>query len=196
MNNRYDTLILNKLYFPLYIVPWQRSISLLYQELARSLDKDLLPYKWNDWVSYSQTPDLDETYYRFVNSSRLKVVVPDILVLSKYDKLPRRDIKFTRQNVIVRDKYICAYCGKKFKMDKLTIDHIVPKSRGGTNQWDNTVSACKPCNSTKADRTPQEAGMSLLFTPTEPKWLDAFTKTINSPNIRPNWSTFLKYMGV
>ena len=192
----YDTLILNRLYIPCHIISWKRAVSILYQDLARSLDQDLMPYEYKEWVEYGQRPDFDESYYRFVHSANVKFAVPDILVLSKYDKLPKRDVKFTRDNIFQRDAYKCAYCGRRFKRDLLSIDHIVPKSKGGDNTWRNTISSCKVCNNTKADRTPSQAGMPLLFDPTEPKWSDGLAKLAARPNLRPNWARFLESVGI
>lgn len=67
-----------------------------------------------------------------------------------------------------RDRHLCAYCGEQYKDHQLTIDHVLPRSRGGKNTWVNTVSACKPCNVRKADRTPEEARMHLLYVPYVP----------------------------
>lgn len=79
--------------------------------------------------------------------------------------LERTSIYVERKVLYGRDRHICAYCGEKFKQYNLTIDHIIPKSRGGKNIWMNAVAACKPCNHYKAARTPEEAGMPLLFVP-------------------------------
>jgi len=196
MKKKYDTLVLNRLYIPCHIVSWKRSISLLYQDIALSLDQDLIPYGYEDWVEYTTLPTFDETYYNYVHSITKTVAVPDILVLKNYDKLPRRDVKFTRENIIHRDHYKCAYCGKKFKRDNLTIDHIIPKSRGGNNSWKNTITSCKPCNNSKANRTPREAGLKLLYAPTEPRWTDALSKVAHNPDIRSNWMKFLETVGV
>lgn len=82
--------------------------------------------------------------------------------LDRTSKYVERDILY------VRDRYLCAYCGNRVLPHKLTIDHIFPKSRGGKNIWTNAVTACKPCNHYKADRTPEEAGMTLLYVPYVP----------------------------
>jgi len=195
MKTRYDTLILNRLYIPNHIVSWQRAVSLLYQGAARSLDMDLIPYDWDSWIEYSRLPGFDDTYYNYVNSTSLKVAVPDILVLSTYDRLPIRDVKATRENIFARDHNKCAYCGQQFKRVELTIDHIIPKSHGGNNSWKNCISSCKSCNHKKSDKTPEQAGMPLKFKPTEPKWCDALHKVIKNQNIRPNWMKFLGGIG-
>ena len=196
MKHRYDTLILNRLYIPIHIVSWKRSVSLLYQGLAKSLDQDLIPYEYEEWIKYTTLPTFDETFYNFVHSSTVTLAVPDILVLKEYDRLPRRDVKYSRENLFQRDGQKCAYCGKKFKRDELTVDHILPRSKGGDNSWKNLITSCKKCNNIKADRTPMDAGMPLLFKATEPRWSNSFSKIANRPDIRPNWSKFLDAIGV
>lgn len=192
MKRRYDTLVLNKLYVPIHIIDWKRSINLLYAKEARSLDQDLIPYNFEDWVTLCNMPDFDNSYYNYINSISLSVAVPDILVLRDYKLIPRRDIKYSRDNVFHRDDNRCAYCGKHFKRGELTIDHVIPKSKGGDNSWKNIISSCKKCNNKKGDRTLEEAGMKLLFQPTEPKWKDAISKAATRPNLRPNWLIFMK----
>lgn len=80
----------------------------------------------------------------------------------------RETIYAERMILYGRDRYLCAYCGLEFTLRNLTIDHVLPRSRGGKNTWMNTVTACKPCNVKKADRTPEEAGMQLLYRPYSP----------------------------
>jgi len=176
-------------------VNWRKSVSTLYQGIARSLDQDLIPYEYEDWLAYSNHPAFDDTYYNFVHSVNITIPVPDILVLKKYDRLPQRDVKYTRENIFHRDNHLCAYCGKKFKLDQLTVDHIKPKSKGGDNTWKNTITSCKACNNKKSDKTLVEAGMTLLFEPKEPRWCDTLSKMASRPELRPNWSKFLSSIG-
>lgn len=86
-----------------------------------------------------------------------------------------RTSTFTERSVLyMRDRNLCAYCGQIFPAYKLTIDHVLPKSRGGRNIWMNTVSACKTCNHRKGDRTPEEAGMPLIYVPYVPTIAEKF----------------------
>jgi hypothetical protein len=84
----------------------------------------------------------------------------------------RETIYADRAILYARDMHLCAYCGEEFKDFQLTIDHVLPRSRGGKNTWVNTVSACKPCNVEKSDRTPEEAHMPLLYVPYAPSVFD------------------------
>jgi len=93
------------------------------------------------------------------------IFIPSVIRILTYRHVPLRMQIVTRKNINIRDGYKCAYCGEKFRGDELTLDHILPKSRGGKDTWDNLISADKKCNHRKADRTPEEANMPLLFRP-------------------------------
>jgi 5-methylcytosine-specific restriction endonuclease McrA len=90
---------------------------------------------------------------------------PSIIRLKRYVRFPYRKVMLSRPNIHRRDGHRCQYCGCR---DRLTIDHIIPKSRGGRDTWDNLVSACIPCNNKKGDRTPDEAAMPLRRKPYRP----------------------------
>lgn len=103
---------------------------------------------------------------KFIRSVKISFPYPSVIRLSNYIKVPIKKIELSRKNILRRDDNRCQYCGKK--ATDLTIDHIIPKSRGGTDSWENLVSACKACNNKKGNRTPEEAGMKLLKTPRKP----------------------------
>lgn len=105
------------------------------------------------------------------NGHRIRTVnqsfpFPSVIRLSSYIRVPFKRIELSRKNIIRRDGYRCQYCG--VKTHELTIDHVIPKSRGGTDSWENLVSACKICNNKKGNRTPEEAGMPLIAKPRKP----------------------------
>ncbi|MCB9730815.1 MAG: HNH endonuclease [Deltaproteobacteria bacterium] len=81
----------------------------------------------------------------------------------------RRLVRFSRENVWLRDSGCCQYCAEPVPLARITYDHVVPRSRGGRTGWDNVVIACRPCNQRKADRTPEEAGMWLSRAPVRPR---------------------------
>lgn len=93
------------------------------------------------------------------------IFVPSVIRLLVYKRVPIRMQILSRRNIHVRDGYRCGYCGNKFRGEDLTLDHIIPKSKGGKNSFENLISACKRDNHRKADRTPLEANMPLLFRP-------------------------------
>lgn len=93
------------------------------------------------------------------------IPLPSVVRLKEYRKIPIRISILTRKNIYARDHYVCQYCGKKCMGKDLTLDHILPESRGGPFAWDNLVTCCRDCNRKKDDRTPEEAGMTLLKVP-------------------------------
>ena len=110
----------------------------------------------------------------------------------------RRDrvvIKFSRINIYTRDRFTCQYCGVRFLAEDLTFDHVVPRAAGGRTSWDNIVTACVPCNSSKANRTPREARMALLRRPAKPRFLPIVTVRMDGREVpnewRPYWSASL-----
>jgi 5-methylcytosine-specific restriction endonuclease McrA len=100
------------------------------------------------------------------STSRI-IPLPSVIRLVSFIRRPRPRVRLTRKEVFARDGWACAYCGRS-AMD-LTLDHVVPRHRGGKHTWDNLVSACKSCNHRKAGRTPPEAKMQLLHMPAEPR---------------------------
>ncbi len=143
------TLLLNATYEPLHVVTHRRAVVLVLSGKA-------------DVVSEG-TGEL--------HSERLTVPVPSVIRLRYYVRVPfRAHLPLTRRNVVARDKHRCAYCGSKGD----TVDHVVPRSRGGEHVWQNVVAACGPCNGRKADRTLDELGWTLRVTPHAPSgwsWL-------------------------
>lgn len=97
-------------------------------------------------------------------------VFPAVIVLKSYVRKKFMSYACNRKNVIWRDKNICQYCGNRFIFSELTMDHVIPKSRGGDRSWTNIVACCKKCNNNKSNRTPQEAKMPLIKKPIIPRW--------------------------
>ena len=100
--------------------------------------------------------------------------VPEVITLTGFERLPSAVVAFSRRNIYKRDHYTCQYCGTQPGSEELTIDHVVPRAQGGESRWDNCVLACVTCNKHKADRTPEEARMPLLYLPYVPSRFEAF----------------------
>lgn len=162
------TLVLNRSFRAVAVADWQRALTLVYMGLAEALDEELTPYGFQAWVEASS--NWVEAPGGFVSSTRLRFAVPEVIRLVRYDRIPQREVAFTRHNIFARDKHRCSYCGKKKPTDELDLDHVLPRSRGGPHEWDNVVTSCRPCNLKKADKLPDEAGMPLKITPAKPRW--------------------------
>jgi 5-methylcytosine-specific restriction endonuclease McrA len=143
-------LVLNATYEPLNVVPLRRAIVLLLKEKAEIL----------------------EAANRRIRSSDMSLPVPVVIRLLFFVRVPRPlSISFSRRAVMLRDDYTCQYCGAQPAKAELTIDHVLPKVRGGETTWENVVCACKPCNLRKGPRSPEEAGMKLHAPPRRPRYV-------------------------
>ena len=130
-----------------------------------------------------------ETYEEKVNSVRQSFDLPAVIVINRYVKYRMGDGAPTRQNIIWRDQNICQYCGNHFKTSELTVDHVLPKSKGGKNTWENLVAACVPCNQKKGAKTAVEADMHPIRKPFVPK--DTILKNVSETQMSETWKNYL-----
>ena len=158
-------LILNRNYQPVAVSRAVRAFGLLYTGAAQALDAEYRAFDFDSWAALSAEHGDD-----VVRTARMVLKVPRIVVLQAYDKLPRTRVRFSRQNIYLRDNFTCQYCGKHFQRSKLNLDHVVPRSKGGRTTWENVVCSCVRCNLNKGGRTPAEAGIRLLKKPVRPSW--------------------------
>jgi 5-methylcytosine-specific restriction endonuclease McrA len=105
-----------------------------------------------------------------ISTVSFRMRVPRVIMLLIFDRLPKKEVKFTRLNIFERDRNQCQYCGQIFERRDLNLDHVIPRERGGPTTWENIVCSCIRCNTRKANRTPFEAGMQLIRKPKRPKW--------------------------
>jgi 5-methylcytosine-specific restriction endonuclease McrA len=177
-------LVLNKAWSPILVKPVWDAISDLFQGTVKVLDDDYTLKSFKEWTD----PESDRiqsltTESKVVRTNRMLIPVPEIVVHTDYSGFPDLDLRWSRRNLELRDNNECQYCGVKVHGEEVTIDHIMPKARGGKNSWVNCVIACKPCNRKKADKTPEEAHMSLrgwviqgdsgpemTYKPFKPRW--------------------------
>jgi 5-methylcytosine-specific restriction endonuclease McrA len=156
-------LVLNADYTPLTITPLKRAFRLVYKgkaEIVSSKGEGICTDK----------KDYDR---------------PSIIRLNKYVKFPYKKVTLSRFNIYKRDEYKCGYCGSK---DSLTLDHVIPKSKGGPNSWKNLITCCMKCNVTKGDKSLEESGMVLLHKPFTPSYL-FFLKKLDKFN--EDWKPYL-----
>jgi len=179
------TLVLNKSWAALTIDTAKESIIKAFTGVANAVDENYIQYNWDEWLERSQSTD--KGY--FIYTSTKKVEIPKIIVLLKYNKIPKIKVKLTRRNLLIRDNYTCQYTGKKVTMKDATVDHVLPKSRGGKTVWDNVVTACFEINIKKGNKTPEESGLQLSSKPKKPIWSLKYTKHISK--IYKIWKKFI-----
>jgi 5-methylcytosine-specific restriction endonuclease McrA len=142
---------------------------------------DMRPMTWDEWVALP-IRETDEV----IHTPRLLVRVPTVIVASTYDRMPKSRPKLSRKGIAERDGYRCGYTGVHCPDGNL--DHVMPRSRGGRDTWENLVWSAKDVNQAKADRTPQEAGLHLRIKPTAPK--EVVACALIKPE-HPDWVPFL-----
>jgi 5-methylcytosine-specific restriction endonuclease McrA len=178
------TLILNRNWQPVNVATVARALVLLWNEAARVVDPET--YQLFTWADWSKVAPRDGD--AFIQAVRLRLRVPEVIVLAEYDRLPSAAVSFSRRNVFKRDHWTCQYCGVQPGGEELTIDHVLPRSQGGTSTWDNCVLSCIDCNKRKADRTPQQADMKLRKLPVRPTWKPLYAR--HTMRIE-SWSKFV-----
>jgi len=172
---RSSVLVLNRSFAPVHIVTVKRAFCLLCKAVAQVVDVEdgqleLHDFQsWQDISEFKKSCGLPDKDMEWVSTVSLDLVVPRVIRLLVYDRLPRRRASFNRRNIFARDENRCQYCGKRFPTTELSIDHIVPLACGGKNDWTNVVCACTDCNKRKGGKTPQQAAMTLIRKPFVPK---------------------------
>jgi 5-methylcytosine-specific restriction endonuclease McrA len=153
-------LVLNATYEPLSVIPVHRALHLLMIERAEMIEE-------SDAV---------------IRSARLALPVPLVIRLLHYVRVPHNlPLPLSRRALLLRDDFTCQYCGTQPGRENLTIDHVVPRSRGGRTEWENVVAACGACNRRKGSKSPEDAGMKLLKQPTRPRfWAMALMTMANN----------------
>lgn len=177
-----NVLVLNRVYLPVHVTTVRRAFSMIYQGIALALDSQYRTFGFDDWAG-RVTHDGDH-----VGTTRGPLPVPRVIVLSYYDRLPKRHVRFSRSNIFSRDRFTCQYCGDRPGRASLNLDHVVPRAQGGRTTWENVVCCCIPCNRRKGGRTPEQAGFRLRRPPTRPRWsplLSAPTGTIRYHEWKP-----------
>ena len=157
-------LVLNASYEPLNICTWRRAVVLILKGKAEQIEH-------NGKLVYTCFP------------------LPTVIRLRAYVKIPYKEISLSRRNVLHRDNYTCQYCGER--RHDLTIDHVVPRSKGGTDSWENVVAACLKCNVRKGDRTPREADLLLKIVPRKPFSHVQFEISKHSHSSEYHWQKYL-----
>lgn len=164
-----QVLVLNQNYEPLNVCSWRRAVALLCLGKAIALEHDS----------------------EVVRAPNQELLLPTVVRLSYPIRRPLPELKLSRRAVLARDGNTCQYCGQMVR--DLTIDHVIPRGRGGPSSWDNLVACCSKCNNKKADRTPREANMSLLRKPRRPGFIPYLSfATFTAAAKNPCWRDYLE----
>ncbi len=180
-------LLLNRYYAPVSVASARRGLVLLYCGVANALDSEGHVYDFAHWL---KLPIRERDDMVPLVNGQLRV--PRVLHLLAYDRFPRVSIRLSRRNLLLRDDHQCQYCGRRPGVRDLNLDHVIPRSRGGRESWENLVVSCRGCNLKKGRRTPDEAGMALLQRPHEPHWSRAAHILMATREPYEEWQPFLR----
>lgn len=199
---RSDVLVLNRGWFPVQITTVRHAFGRLCSGAMKVIQPETLrPMDLEEWKTVPVDVNSLDLGPDYINHGRsIPILVPRVVVLTRFDRLPPRYVTYSRDGVFERDNFTCQYCGAYFDgryksrsgERLLNIDHVIPKSHPkypGTN-FKNCVTACIPCNNLKKqNKTPEEAGMTLLKQPSIPNWKPITMGTVKRPH--PMWKNFL-----
>ena len=187
--NKTIVLVLNRHWQAIDVRTPAETFSMLVTGAATALDitagEDMRPVLWAEWL---ELPVRESDYA--IGTVRGAVRIPTVVVLARFDKVPKRRPKFCAKAIWERDGGVCQYTGRKLRPSEGNIDHIVPRSRGGKTTWENCVLADKKVNSKKGNRLPEEIGLRLIRSPKAPKEVPT-TALIRNPNRVQDWDVFL-----
>lgn len=186
---RKKTLVLNKGWSPIRVINLEKAITILFSEYkngepkAKIISEDYQALTWDEWskIIPSETEEV-------IHSAHSQFKIPEIIQLTRYNKIPFQKMSFSRNNLYKRDDGKCVYCGVKLELKNCTVDHLTPKSKKGPSSWLNCVLACKSCNFKKADQYLEKTNLKLLKQPTIPSY-SLVSLDIKEANIE-SWKKF------
>ncbi len=185
-----QVLVLNRLWQAINVCTVRRAFTLLCQGHAQVVNADgqnnFFTHDFASWHELSQREPEPE----MVNTISFKIRIPRVIVLMLFDRMPKKEVKFTRHNIFERDKNTCQYCGKIFDRRDLNLDHVIPRDKGGQTTWENIVCSCIPCNTRKGNRLPHQVHMHLIKKPVRPKWRPFVHITFDS-QVHDSWRHFI-----
>ncbi len=191
-------LALNRNYCPVRIISSRRAFAMIVAGIAEVVDDalgDYQSYSFGQWDSFSVeifSNDQVRDKYHWLRTVNRHYPIPKIIRVLNYGRLPPTVVRLNRINIALRDRSTCQYCGTLLRAKEITLDHVLPRSRGGGMSWSNIVCCCMPCNTAKGQRTPAEAAMPLLTDPKVPKIFDLFCMPLEAESdLEPSWQPFL-----
>lgn len=179
-----SSLVLNLSWLPISITSIRHSLKLMYLDAAHAVcPQTYAVYDFNTWMERGPQGK------NYIQTVTHQIAIPEIVRLNQYNKVPFKELSFSKNNLYQRDNYTCQYCGIRPTREDLTIDHIMPRSRGGKTNWENCVVACRRCNKMKANHLLRDVKLNLLKKPTRPSWNLALT--ISKSKFKKSWEKFI-----
>ena len=189
-----SVLVLNRHFVAVRVVTARRAFILLFRDVAEVIDIEdgqFANYDFTSWCELSQLRgDERRGHEDWVRTVGFEIQVPRIIRLVRFDRSHHTSLRLNRRTLFARDGHRCQYCGQSLPASQLSLDHVVPRSRGGATTWDNVVASCLHCNTKKGGRTPQEARMKLIRPPAQPKHNPVLALKLGNPKYE-SWKTFL-----
>ena len=189
-----SVLVLNRSFVAVHVTSVRRAISLLFRDLAEVVHIEAGQFAAHSLESWRELSALQAAFPRpehdWVRAVGYQLQAPRVIRLLACDRGPRQGLRFNRRNVFARDGNLCQYCGRNFPTSELSLDHVVPRSRGGLTSWENIVCACVACNVRKGGRTPAEARMNLIRQPVKPKRSPLLSIKLGNPKYA-SWKSFV-----
>lgn len=180
-----DTLVLNRSWVAIATTPVRHALSLVFTGSAHAIQPETFEtHDFRTWARL-EIPAGEPS----VKTVRAELRVPEVIVLRHFGGIPRQVLPFTRRNLVRRDRMTCQYCGRRPGTAELSIDHVMPRSRGGETSWENCVLACVYCNRRKGSKLVHDAGMRLLTKPVAPQWSPIFE--VAGAQQRDTWRRFV-----
>jgi 5-methylcytosine-specific restriction endonuclease McrA len=190
----YSVLVLNRYYTAVRITTVRRAFVMLYRELAEVIhleDGQYANYDFSSWCEISELwAEHKNGHDDWVRAVSFEIRAPRVIRLLRFDRPLLPAPRFNRRNLLARDGHRCQYCGSHYPSSQLSLDHVLPRSRGGETTWDNVVCSCLTCNTRKGGRTPHEARMHLIRSPGRPKHCPQLTMKLGNPRYE-SWKTFV-----
>jgi len=180
-----SVLVLNRLFVPIHVTTVRRCFALVFAGGARVVDESYATFTFEEWSRQPVGPEREA-----VGTVGGAIAVPRVIVLQRYDRMPRRQVRFSRANIFSRDAYTCQYCARKPSRAEMNLDHVIPRAQGGRTTWENVVASCVSCNRRKGGRTPEQAGFELRRKPSRPRWTPLLTMSPGSARYQ-EWRPFL-----
>ncbi|WP_231756626.1 HNH endonuclease [Lignipirellula cremea] len=189
-------LVVNRSYLAVHVVTVRRAFGLVYRQIADIIDVSdgvYASYDFDMWREISEFRSAEPSVCEndeWIHSVNFVIQAPRVIRLVRFDRAPRQTLRFNRRNLLARDNHCCQYCGESLPHHRLSLDHVLPRSRGGKTTWENIVCSCLDCNTRKGDRTPHEARMTLSRPPIRPKQSPLLMMKLGNPKYDV-WKSFI-----